>query len=299
MKAGYFSIGIFLMIMFISPLIARALPIETDTALTLGFESNALRSFVRIIQQNELTKDGNVIPDSENRKITVINTPLIIPLRLSPNLVFTSIVPLLNVASEKEVSGAKTTARSSGIGDIQLLIKKAFFKKDGLKKTMRFAWKAGLKLPTGDEDQSPALGSGSVDFIVGGLLTYILDRFAMNHDLSYQINTRAEGLRVGNLIKYNVAFEYRLLPETYQSIQETTFNFVFEFNGRYQSRSKNDGQILENTGGTNLFLSPGMQVIFGPRFIVEGLFQYPILQKLNGTQLAVDYTALLGFRYSF
>ncbi|NOY84406.1 MAG: transporter [Nitrospirae bacterium] len=299
MKSPYLLLCLFVMLMFINPLRLWALPIESDTALTLGFESNVLRSFVRMTKKTGLLKEGKAISDPENRKVTIYNTPLILPVRLSPSLVFTVVAPLLTIESQKTNADLRQKNSSSGIGDLQLSFKKAFFKKDGLKKTMRLAWKAAIKLPTGDENLSPALGSGSVDFIVGGLLSYIDKRFAMHHDLSFKINSKAHGLRVGNIIKHNVAFEYRVLPERFKSIEDTTLNLILELNSRYQARSKSGGQILANTGGTRLFLSPGFQVIAGPRLILEGLFQYPVIQELNGTQLGVDYTALLGFRYSF
>ncbi len=299
MKSPHLLLCLFVILLFLKPLRLWALPIESDTALTLGFESNALRSLVRMTKKTELLKEGNAISDPEDRKVTIYNTPLILPVRLSPSLVFTVVAPLLKIESQKTSAGLRQKNSSSGLGDLQLSFKKAFFKKDGLKKTMRLAWKTGIKLPTGDENLSPALGSGSVDFIVGGLLTYIDKRFAMHHDLSYKINSKAHGLRVGNIIKHNVAFEYRVLPERFKSIEDTTLNLILELNGSYQARSKSSGQSLSNTGGTTLFLSPGFQVIAGPRLIFEGLFQYPVIQELNGTQLGIDYTASLGFRYSF
>ncbi len=299
MKAPYLWSWLFVALLFMNPSKIWALPIESDTALTLGFESNALRSFVRMTKKTKLLNEGNEIADPENKKVTIYNTPLILPIRLSPSLVFTIVAPLLKIESEKTSAGLQQKNSSSGIGDLQLSIKKAFFKKDGLKKTMRLAWKAGIKLPTGDENISPALGSGAVNFIVGGLFTYIEDRFAMHHDLSYKINTEANGLRIGNRIQHNVAFEYRMLPERFKSIKDTTLNLIVELNSNYQARSKSGGQSLSNTGGATLFLSPGLQIVAGPRFILEGLFQYPLIQELNGTQLGVDYTASLGFRYSF
>ncbi|VAX31277.1 hypothetical protein MNBD_NITROSPIRAE01-444 [hydrothermal vent metagenome] len=44
-----------LMILFANPSFSWGLPIETDTALILRFESNALRSFVRVIRQGKMS----------------------------------------------------------------------------------------------------------------------------------------------------------------------------------------------------------------------------------------------------
>jgi len=285
--------------LFLSPSVLWALPIETDTALTLGFESNALRSFMRVRKKTNLLKEGHSVSDPENKKVTIYSTPLIVPIRLKPNIVLTVIAPILRIDSEKTNAGLRKKVSSSGIGDLQLVIKHAFFRKNALKKTSRVAWLAGIKVPTGDETASPALGSGSVDFVVGGVVTHIVNRFAVHADLKFKINTEAKGLRVGNSLKHDIALEYRILPEKFKSISDQTVNLIVELNGLYQEKNKNGGVSLANTGGETLFLSPGIQWIISPRFIIEGLFQHPIIQELNGTQLGIDYTASLGFRYSF
>jgi len=285
----------------LSPSVSWALPIETDTALTVGFESNAVRSFARVIRKTDLLQDGEEVSDSEDTEVTVYSTPLVVPLRITPNLVAIAIVPLLTIKKENTdtVSGQRMEDTSSGLGDFQLLVKHAFYRKDALKKTTRLAWIAGIKLPTGDETETPALGSGSVDFIIGGILTHSVDRFAIHADLKYQVNTEAHGTRVGNSLKHDLALEYRIWPVRFQSMSDKTFNLLLELNGHYAEASKRGGSTVADTGGETLFLSPGIQWVATPRLIIEGLFQYPMIQELRGTQLGVDYTASLGIRYSF
>ena len=276
-----------------------ALPIETDTALTVGFETNAVRSFARVTRKTDLLRDGDEVSDPEGTEVTVYSTPLVVPLRIKPNLVAIGIVPLLTIEKENTVSGQRMENTSSGLGDLQLLVKHAFYRKDALKRTTRLAWIAGIKLPTGDETETPALGSGSVDFIIGGILTHIVDRFAVHADLKYKVNTEANSVRVGNSLKHDLALEYRIIPKKFQSISDKTVNLILELNGLYVEASKGSGATVANTGGETLFVSPGIQLVATPRLIIEGLFQYPIVQELRGTQLGVDYTTSLGFRYSF
>jgi len=283
----------------VNPPDSWALPIETDTALTVGFEGNAVRSFARVIRKTNLLQDGNEVSDPEDREVTVYRTPLIIPFRVTPNLVITGIFPILTNMNERTLAGQRVENSSSGIGDLQLLIKHAFYRDDALKKTTRLAWTAGIKLPTGDETTTLPLGSGSVDFIVGGIFTHIVDRFAVHGDLKYKVNTEAHGIRVGNNLKHDLALEYRVIPKKLRSISDKTLNLILEFNGQFVERSKSGGSTVANTGGETLFFSPGLQVVTTPRLIIETLFQYPIVQELYGTQLGVDFTGLVGFRYSF
>jgi len=283
----------------LAPSVSRALPIETDTALTVGFESNVVRSFARVIRKSSLLQDGDEISDPEDREVTVYSTPLVIPLRISPNFVITGIFPILVIDEERTVLGQRVENSSSGIGDLQFSVKHAFYRKDALKRTTRLAWTAGIKLPTGDETETPALGSGSVDYMIGGILTHIVDRFAVHADLKYKVNTEANGVRAGNTLKHDLAFEYRVWPARFQSMSDKTYNLILELNGNYAESSNNGGSTVANTGGETLFLSPGIQLVATPRLIIEALFQYPIVQELRGTQPGVDYTASLGFRYSF
>jgi len=71
MKAPYLWSWLFVALLFMKPSKTWALPIESDTALTLGFESNALRSFVRMTKKTKLLKEGNAIADPENKKVTI------------------------------------------------------------------------------------------------------------------------------------------------------------------------------------------------------------------------------------
>ena len=282
---------------FLTPSNSWALPIETDTALTVGFESNAIRSFARVTRKTDLLRNGDKVSDPNNTEVTVYSTPLVVPLRIKPNLVAIGVVPFLTIEKESTVSGQRIESASSGLGDLQLLVKHAFYRKDALKRTTRLAWLAGIKLPTGDETETPALGSASVDFIIGGILTRIVDRIAVHADLKYKINTEAHGVRAGNSLKHDLALEYRVIPKKFQSISDKTVNLILELNALYVEADKGIGATV--SGGETLFLSPGVQVVVMPRMIIEGLFQYPIVQKLRGTQLGVDYTASIGFRFSF
>ena len=54
-----------------------------------------------------------------------------------------------------------------------------------------------------------------------------------------------------------------------------------------------------NTGGTLLYISPGITVSVSQQVAIYGFVQVPIYQDLNGVQLAPHYTASLGVRYTF
>ena len=53
-----------------------------------------------------------------------------------------------------------------------------------------------------------------------------------------------------------------------------------------------------NSGGTRLFLVPGVQYIT-KRWIAEVAVQLPAIQDLNGTKLENDFVVRAGFRSNF
>ena len=50
-----------------------------------------------------------------------------------------------------------------------------------------------------------------------------------------------------------------------------------------------------NSGGTTLFVSPGLQYVT-KRWVIEGIVQLPVVQNLNGTALKDDFIVRAGFR---
>ncbi len=55
---------------------------------------------------------------------------------------------------------------------------------------------------------------------------------------------------------------------------------------------------LDDTGGTVVFLSPGIQWVT-QRVIYEASLQVPVIQNLNGSQVETDFVATAGVRIQF
>jgi hypothetical protein len=66
----------------------------------------------------------------------------------------------------------------------------------------------------------------------------------------------------------------------------------------HQDNNETDGDEDPNSGGTTLFLVPGLQYVT-KRWIVEAAVQLPINQDLNGTALENDFIVRAGFRLNF
>ncbi|NOY57845.1 MAG: hypothetical protein GXO75_02795, partial [Calditrichaeota bacterium] len=66
-----------------------------------------------------------------------------------------------------------------------------------------------------------------------------------------------------------------------------------ELNWESLQQNKIDGQIMANSGGDRLFLSPG--IFFTLRnWAIKGGLQIPLWQKMNGSQRKTDYRYALA-----
>ena len=66
----------------------------------------------------------------------------------------------------------------------------------------------------------------------------------------------------------------------------------------HQGKNEISGKDDPNSGGTTLFIAPGLQYIT-KRWVLEAIVQLPAFQDLNGTALEDDYTVRVGFRFNF
>ena len=288
----------------------QVLPFFTNTAQTVGFESNAFRTFARFLIRNQLRSEGEEVPDPEDRDVFVFVQIFAVPVRLNSETVLTVVTPFLH----KELNFAlpdssRRRLSDAGLGDITLLLKRRVYVNNFRGGGVQVSLLGGLKLPTGDHDQRDdqrnllpptlQLGTGSVDVPLGFVFTAFKDRIGFNSEFAYQFNTGSDGFRFGDEVKVNLALGYRLAPKQYQSIRDKVLNAYVELNAVVSQPASRDDQNVSDSGGTILFLTPGIQWVKSPRFLIEAAFQIPLVQDFNGTQLAFVPTANIGIRVQF
>ena len=71
-----------------------------------------------------------------------------------------------------------------------------------------------------------------------------------------------------------------------------------ESNLIWRDRNEVSGSRDPDSGGTTLFLAPGIQYA-SRRFVLETAVQLPVLQELHGDALENDYIITAGFRVRF
>ena len=265
----------------ISIALAQGPPINTDTPILLGVSGAGARSFVKVIKKS-----------SQDEDLTITLSSVVIPYNISTRLLVGGIFPYFN----KDLDTNAGSMRSSGLGDTKLFAKYVVHQIDKRQETIRFVVKSSVTLPTGDEDAKPALGDGTTDYSFGVVAGWIKPRVSLTTEGVYSLNTSRRGTNYGDSFSYNVALGYRLSPAIYERYPSPQLNAYLELNGITTKRNELKGLGIENTGGTTLLLSPGMQYIGGRRWLIEGSIQFPIVDNLIGSQLETDIIVSLGTR---
>ncbi|RME45092.1 MAG: hypothetical protein D6795_17110 [Deltaproteobacteria bacterium] len=181
------------------------------------------------------------------------------------------------------------------------------FQHDEHQKTFRVAGKFGLTFPTGstritgEKGRLPRplqRGTGTVNPSVLLVATRLWRRFGLNADLGYTTYPEWRGVDPGDVLTYDVAPSFRVLPWVFRRFPDHQLDIMIELNGAWQGETYTDDVADPNSGGNILFASPGLQYIYDT-VLVEASFQIPIPggTALDGNQLDPEWAALLGVRW--
>ena len=249
-------------------------PINSNVALQPSKGGLIIRQQVRYTEA-----DLNAAIDDLDIRLTSSITTFVYGLSSELTLILTTPF-VLSRRTENNTSGADDT--DSGFADLRLLSKLRLYRDDfGPTNTRRFDLIGGLELPTGNSEFT----SESVDPILGGVFSHIEDRHSFHADALWQVNTGG-GDKGDDLLRYDLAYVYRLSPETYASTHPTAIFVSAELNGFY-----------ETNGDHELFVSPGVQYVT-TRWILEATVQIPVWQDLKH-RAERDFIVGIGFRVQF
>lgn len=267
---------------------AHADPVQSEVAITVPKGAATVRSFVRSVNASGRTTSS-----------LEWQTQLNYGLSARRNLL------LLVPVGEKEAAAGGRIRSSAGLGDVSLLLKQQIWIKNSLQTQDRFAVIGGFKLPTGETGRTDRFGrlprslqpgTGSFDFPVGVLYAHdsATGFFA---DVIYTARTRADDYRVGNLLRYDLALTHAIRGG------EPRRHFVWgvlELNGYINARDQAGAQVVADTGGHVLYLSPGLRLVhWTGRWVLDLSYQVPIAGSLKDRQSRPDGAFLVGVRANF
>lgn len=284
-------------------LMARAIaaPITFNSALPV-----AKGEFVNR-EQLVLTRSGKN-PSGAGRKVEINTLVSVLAFGINGKLSLFAVVPYIDKELSLPASGAGSLNRSSrGIGDASIFLRHTLYQNDQRGSTFRLAAFGGVKIPTGNDTEEDALGplpvplqsgSGSWDGFGGVVTTWQTLDFQVDAQFSYAVKTQAKQFNAGNEARLDGSFQYRLFPRELSTGVPAYVYAVLETNVIYRDNNTFLGQTDPNSGGTTLFLAPGIQYVT-QRYILEAAVQIPVVQNLHGNAVENDYVARFGFRWNF
>jgi hypothetical protein len=166
----------------------------------------------------------------------------------------------------------------------------------------------GIKFPTGRDDVrsdddgerlEPSLqpGSGAFDFLLGTAYSvWLAEGWMLDAGVSYTFRTENDEFQLGDRFDAGAAVTLIVLgdPQNFPMV-----GIYLEPSLRHIQRNIEDSHHVDNSGGTVIFLSPGVRVALNERFSFMAAPQFPVLQELNDEQQETLFKVLAGFTITF
>ena len=203
-------------------------------------------------------------------------------------------------------NGDSYDSQGTGLGDVRVVGR--YF---GFSEAKNFGVQFGLKLPTGATSQmsndgmaavDPGLqvGTGTTDVILGA---FFFDNLNQNWDYFVQAqfqSTLANGYMSngGNGGSYRPGDSVNLTGGLrYQGFE----SFTPEVQVNVRNANLDSGSVADTfaTGGTLVYLTPGVSIPVTDRLSIHTNLQIPIYQNLNGIQLAPSSIFSVGASFKF
>ncbi|MDH3694113.1 MAG: transporter, partial [Gammaproteobacteria bacterium] len=227
-----------------------AAPITFNTALPIAKSEYVLR------EQIVLYESGND-PSGADRKRTAQVALSVLGYGFASRFAVFGVLPI----QSKKLSGAPIDARErrsvSGIGDVTVFGRYTTYQRDRPGQTLRLAVVAGIKAPTGEDDEHDELGrlpptlqlgSGSWDAHVGVIATRQTLDYQTDVELRYRQNREANNFDAGNEINLSGSLQYRLVPKTLVSGIDQFVYAVIEGNIMHRDNDRIGGARDLNSG---------------------------------------------------
>jgi len=261
-----------------------AAPIASNTALPLSADEIIIR------EQFVMTHSSDNISGTR-RKVNRFESRTVLGYGLTSKFALFGVLPIVNI--DREFGNVR--ASEFGLGDAALFARYEVFRSDRPGRTLRIAPYAGVRLPTGRDGKT---GDGSVDVFGGVIATFASTQWVLDTQFRYDFNREADGFERGDSTRFDTSFQYRLAPGR---VTKDTKAFVFgviELSANQYDRYRLGGVTDPNSGGFQLYVTPGLQYATR-RWIADLGVKVPIINDLNGTALEPDYSILTSIRINF
>lgn len=277
--------------------------IVAPSARTLFNGATLIRWFVQV---NRLSFKSA----GHSTNITQFITPLAVVYGFYPKWTAIVALPYVKVDITNRIGNETRRENSNGLADTQFFVQyDGLYSRNAPGGLTRLSGVFGLQVPTG----ARRFSTRAVEY-TGGLIfeKQVRLKYVFTADFEYTFATEnSRGLSMGDRARFDAVPGYFLMSQDkadpgaswlrkfYDRAFRNGAYLLLEFNGGWQAQAHNRGTEIDNTGGTTLSISPGIQYFPSRSFLVEFSAPIPVVKALNGTQPKPQSGFLLGLRYLF
>lgn len=133
-------------------------------------------------------------------------------------------------------------------------------------------------------------GGGSWDPIFGLAYSRVLGAVNLDSSAIYTFaNAGDQDTNLGDSLNYNLGLTYPL---------QENLDVVMELNGEWRDRETRGSEVVGNSGGSHLYLSPGVRY-GGTGWSVSLSYGLPLAERLNGDQSEPDHRFVANLNFNF
>lgn len=156
--------------------------------------------------------------------------------------------------------------------------------------------KTNLKTSTGDlfyvSDQP---GTGAISAILGVVFSKAWGKLSVSNDYIYTYTTKgSQGTTLGSYFQYDIAAVYPLIETMTKTNLNVTISTILEMNGLYTAADTFQGDPIGDTGGNQIFISPGLRADVGSKISLYAGAALPMSQRYFGIQSNNQFTIYSG-----
>jgi hypothetical protein len=278
-----------------------------------GFSAGVAEQFTHF---GTLQNDGSEVPNEVDQRLDSSISQLFVGYNFSERYGMQFNLPVIYRSFRRPEGFAIDSGTESGIGDVSLVGHINVVRWEKMHQTFTWTILGGVKFPTGNSDRldeelnevevpgAPesgihghdlALGSGSVDGIVGTGMFARFNRFFFNANAQYAI--RSEGS-----IDYRYANDLTWAggPGVYLLFsEENTLSLQLIVSGEHKGRDTFQGERAEDTGITSVFLGPEINFTWSDHLSAEVAVDIPVSIDNTALQIVPDWRVRAALTWHF
>lgn len=288
-------------------------------AIYTGIEQRESRTgvFAGVAEQytdyETLQRDGEPVANPAGERLHSFITQVVGGYNFTPRLALQVNVPLIARDFRRQESTGIVNGDESGLGDLSLLASWAAYTDVTENTLTRFTLLGGLKLPSGNsrrlreelnESDGPdsgihghdlALGSGSVDGIVGAQLFWSWRRIFFSGALQYLARTEGDFHYqfADDLMWSGGPGEFVFLTHAY------TIGVQANLSGETKGNDTLDGTKGHDTAMTTLYLGPNLVGTWGTSLGGNLALDLPVVENNSALQILPNFRLRGGFTWRF